>query len=191
MRLIACRSKNLSHSEKNYHVHEKEILALEDTLEEWRHYLLGADVRVFTDNSALTYLQKSPKPSPRQVRWLEKMQRYTLKIQHVPGRLISAADALSRHPVEESALALMVIEYSAKHSVSLVSVWFDGPICAPLRMGEEVSADWWSDYYADPVVRRKYFTRGTSSRMPELRDPTKWHQGRLWENDKIVVPLKR
>jgi hypothetical protein len=142
VRLIACRSKKLSPSEKNYPVHEKEMLALVDTLEEWRHYLLGADVRVFTDNSALTYLQKSPKPSPRQVRWLEKMQRYTLKIQHVPGRLNSAADALSRHPVEESVLALMVMEYSAKHSVSLVSVWFDGPICAPLRMGEEVSADW-------------------------------------------------
>ena len=31
---------------------------------------------VYTDNSALSYLQKNPKPSPRQVRWLEKMQRY-------------------------------------------------------------------------------------------------------------------
>ena len=48
------------------------------------------------------------------------MQRYTLKIQHVPGRLNSAADALSRHPVEELALALMVMGYSAKHSVRVV-----------------------------------------------------------------------
>ena len=77
MRLIACRSKQLTGAEKYYPVHEKEMLALIVTLEECRHYLLEVDVRVFTDNSALTYLQKNPKPSPRQVRWLEKMQRYT------------------------------------------------------------------------------------------------------------------
>ena len=104
VRLIACRSKKFTWAEKNYPVHEKEMLALENTLEEWRHYLLGADVRVFTDNSALTYLQKNPKQSPRQVRWLEKMQWYTLRIQHVPGRLNSAADALSMYPVEDSVL---------------------------------------------------------------------------------------
>jgi len=59
VRLIACRSKKTSSEEKNYIVQEKEM----STLMEWRHYLLGADVRVSIDNSALTYLHKSPKPS--------------------------------------------------------------------------------------------------------------------------------
>ena len=54
---------------------------------------------MYTDNSALSYLQKNPKPSLRQVRWLEKMQRYDLKISHIPGRSNSAADYLSRYPV--------------------------------------------------------------------------------------------
>ena len=58
MRLIACRSRKLSDAEKRYPVHEKEMLALVDRLEEWRHYLLGAEVRVYTDNLALNYLQK-------------------------------------------------------------------------------------------------------------------------------------
>ena len=80
LRLVACRSRKLSSAEKNYPVHENEMLAFADTLEEWRHYLLGVAVLVYTDNSALSYLQKNPKPSPRQVRWLEKMQRYDLKI---------------------------------------------------------------------------------------------------------------
>ena len=62
------------------------MLALVDTLEEWRPYLLGVTVLVYTDNSALSYLQKNQKPSPRQVRWLEKLQRYDLKISHIPGR---------------------------------------------------------------------------------------------------------
>ena len=76
------------------------MLALVDTLEEWRHYLLGEAVLVHTDNSALSYLQKNQKPSPRQVRWLEKMQRYDLKISHIPERSNVAAEALSRYPVE-------------------------------------------------------------------------------------------
>ena len=103
MRLVACRSLKLSSAEKNYPVHEKDMLALVGTLEEWRHYLLGVTVMVYTDNSALSYLQKNPKPSPRQVRWLEKLQRYYLKISHIPGRSNFAADALSRYPVDVEA----------------------------------------------------------------------------------------
>ena len=82
---------------------EKEMLALVDTLEEWRHYLLCVVVLVYTDNSALSYLQKNPKPSPRQVRWLEKIQRFDLKVSHIPGRSNVAADPLSRYPVGQEA----------------------------------------------------------------------------------------
>ena len=79
------------------------MLALVDTLEEWQHYLLGVAVLVYTDNSALSYLQKNPKPSPRQMRWLEKLQRYDLKISNIPWRTNVAADALSRYPVDGDA----------------------------------------------------------------------------------------
>ena len=97
---MACRNRKLSSAEKNYPVHDKEMLALVDTLKEWRHYLLGVAVLVYTNNSTLSYLQKNLKPSPRQVRWLEKLQRYDFIISHIPGRSNVAADALSRYPMD-------------------------------------------------------------------------------------------
>ena len=61
-RLVACRSRKLSPAEKNYPVHEKEMLALVDTLEEWRHYLLGVAVLVYTVNSATCRRTRSRRP---------------------------------------------------------------------------------------------------------------------------------
>ena len=97
--LVACRSRKLKQAERNYPVHEKEMLALVDALEDWRHYLLGSEIHVFTDNSALRYLQNNARPSSRQVRWLERLQLYSpLRIVHIPGTTNTAADALSRSP---------------------------------------------------------------------------------------------
>jgi len=116
---------------------------------------------VFTDNSALTHLQKNRKPSPRQVRWLEKMQSFTLKIQHVTGRLNVAADALSRNPVKELVLQCMVAEYVEKSGCNLVGLCFDKPIWVPMRVGTDGSEySWWHDYCTDTLIRRKYFTSG-------------------------------
>ena len=74
LHLVACRSRKLNAAQSNYPAHEKEIFALIDTLDAWRHYLLGSEVQVFTDNAALRYLQNNASPSTRQVRWLERLQ---------------------------------------------------------------------------------------------------------------------
>ena len=40
--LVAFYSKSLSPVERNYEIHNKEILTIIHTLEEWRHFLEGA-----------------------------------------------------------------------------------------------------------------------------------------------------
>ena len=54
LRLIACRSRKLHASEKNYPVHEKELLALVDAFIGWQHYLHGVTTHVYTDNTSLS-----------------------------------------------------------------------------------------------------------------------------------------
>ena len=82
------------------------MLAFFDTLEEWRHYLFCSEIHIFTDNSALRYLQNSALPSSRQIRRLEKLSVCTpLKIGHIPGKTNTAADALSRsHTLQEEVI---------------------------------------------------------------------------------------
>ena len=98
LRLVACRSKKLNPAQQKYPAHEKEI-SLSEALEDWRQCLLGAEVLVYTDNSALRFLQHIPRPAARKVRWLEKLQQFTTSktIVHIPCNQNTAADALPRN----------------------------------------------------------------------------------------------
>ena len=62
LRLVVCMSRKLNKHEVNYPVHEKELLALVESTTKWRHYLHGLPVIVYTDSSALKYLQTMAKP---------------------------------------------------------------------------------------------------------------------------------
>ena len=47
---VAYDSYQLNNMEKNYPVHEKELLAIIKSLKKWRSYLLGARVGIYTDH---------------------------------------------------------------------------------------------------------------------------------------------
>ena len=52
---VAFLSKSLNEVERNYEIHDKEMLAIIRTLEEWRHFLEGAQhtVEIWTDHKNL------------------------------------------------------------------------------------------------------------------------------------------
>jgi hypothetical protein len=54
---VACLSKVLNPVERNYEIHNTEMLAIIQGLEEWRHYLEGArhPVEIWTDHKNLEY----------------------------------------------------------------------------------------------------------------------------------------
>ena len=95
---IAFMSHKMSAAERNYPVHEQELLAIVQALREWRHYLHGAAFEVVTDHNSLKYLMTQPVLRPRQARWSELLQEFDMNIVHKPGKLNDAADALSRRP---------------------------------------------------------------------------------------------
>jgi len=67
-RLVAFLSKSLNETERNYEIHNKEMLVIIRKLENWRHLLEGArfKFKIWTDHNNLKYFMKVQKLNRRQ-----------------------------------------------------------------------------------------------------------------------------
>jgi hypothetical protein len=95
---VAFGSRKLTSAEKNYPTHDRECFAIVHSVTLWRHYIQGQPTIVYTDHASLLHLQSQKNLNQRQIRWLFKLQDFDLKFVHLPGRLNTVADALSRRP---------------------------------------------------------------------------------------------
>jgi len=95
-RPVAFYSRTLNAAEQKYAAHERELLAIIDTLRTWRAYLHGRPFTVYTDHYPLRYLETQKQLSQRQVRWLESIVSFDFKIIPIKGKTNKVADALSR-----------------------------------------------------------------------------------------------
>ena len=95
---IAFFSKSLSPVERNYEIHDKEMLAIIRALQEWRHFLEGArhKFEIWTDHKNLEYFMSSQNLNRRQARWSLTLACFDFVMQHKAGATMGKADALSR-----------------------------------------------------------------------------------------------
>jgi len=95
---VAFLSKSLSSVERNYDIHDKELLSIIRALEEWRHFLEGAQHKftIWTDHKNLEYFRTAKKLNRRQARWSLYLSRFDFNLLHRPGRSSGKPDALSR-----------------------------------------------------------------------------------------------
>jgi hypothetical protein len=108
-RMIAFESRQLKAAEKDYPVHDKELLAMKYALVKIRVGLLGSKPFViFTDHASLRTATQSPHLSQRMARWLSFFAEYNVEVKYKPGRQNGLADALSRRPDYELAHVTLV-----------------------------------------------------------------------------------
>jgi len=95
---IAFHSRTFNAAELNYDVHDKELLAIFEAFQKWRHYLEGTPtpVDVVTDHKNLEYFATTKLLTRRQARWSEYLSQFNLVIRFRPGKQSTKPDALTR-----------------------------------------------------------------------------------------------
>jgi hypothetical protein len=93
---IAFARRKLSDSKQNYNMIEREGLAMVYALQKFRHYLLRKHFQMFTDHSALKYLDNKPVLGGRIYRWLLLFQEFKFEVIFKPRKLNAGPDHLSR-----------------------------------------------------------------------------------------------
>ena len=99
---VAYFSKMMAPAECNYEVHDKEMLAIVRSLDQWRPEIHGAAsrVQIYTDHKALEYFMHSKQLTSRQARWAEALSEYYFTIMYRPGKENGKVDALTRREQE-------------------------------------------------------------------------------------------
>ena len=101
-RPVAYASTALTDMESRYAQIEKEALAITWACERFSNYILGKHISIETDHKPLvpilSYKLLDNLP-PRVLRFRLRMMKFDYTIQHVPGKFLYTADALSRAPI--------------------------------------------------------------------------------------------
>ena len=71
-------------AETRYETHNQDLLAIVETLKNWRHYLEGCkyEVLVLTDHNNLRRFMDTKSLSSKKVRWAQELSRYHFRIDY-------------------------------------------------------------------------------------------------------------
>jgi len=99
-RPVAFISKSLNKAERNYEIHDREMLAIVRCLDKWRHLLEGVQSKfeIWSDYKNLEYFMSSQKLNHRQARWAMYLSRFDFMLKHVLGSSVGKANSLSKWP---------------------------------------------------------------------------------------------
>ena len=91
-------SKSLMDTEQNYDIHDRELLTIIKTSWEWQHYVVGKQVKIWTDHKNLEYFMVKRDLNWRQARWSTELVDYNFTLHCKKGSSMRKADILSRRP---------------------------------------------------------------------------------------------
>ena len=98
-RVISYLSRQLKLHERNYPIHDLELVAVVFTLKVWRHYLYRKWCQIFFDHRSLKYITIQKELNLRQRRQIELIKDYDCTIEYHLEKDNVVADALSHKPI--------------------------------------------------------------------------------------------
>ena len=99
-RPVAFFSRTLNSSECGLHPVEKEAYAIVESLDTWKHFLLGQYFKLITDQRSVSFMFNQRNhgkiKNDKIARWRLKLSNFKFDVVYRPGKENHAADALSR-----------------------------------------------------------------------------------------------
>ena len=113
---IAFYSRKLNPAQTRYTTTERELLAIVETLKEFKNILLGQRIRVYTDHKNLTYKNFN---TERVMRWRLILEEFGPEFVYIQGDKNIVADAFSRlnlvdHPIQMSSSRTPSLHFMAE-----------------------------------------------------------------------------
>jgi hypothetical protein len=183
-RPIAFYSRKLNPAQTRYTTTERELLAIVETLKEYRNILLGHTIRVYTDHQNLTYKNFT---TERVMRWRLILEEYGPELIYTPGHTNTVADALSR------------LEIAAVQPTSTINLSFSALQLANAELLGHDKTDALADVYPLSYKLLASLQANDSSLQQALLRPNSPYSlhpfrggGKSYDlityNDKIVIP---
>jgi hypothetical protein len=113
-------------AEQNYDTYDRKLLAIVETMKQWRHFLEGVNHKVLIqcDHKKLEYFQTSKVLSRRQARWAEILSSYDFVIEHLEGKK-NPAGGPSRTPDYEIGYEHMMAKLLATLAATTITESYD------------------------------------------------------------------
>ncbi|UTT88940.1 hypothetical protein NDA17_004338 [Ustilago hordei] len=188
---VAFYSRKMSSAEKNYEIHDKELLAVVACLTQWRHMLAGLpnQLVILTDHEALKYFKSQRHITGRQARWAILLADFDFILQYRPGDKGGEPDALTRRTDMQPAgeeqdhnvrqlLPPRVFKETADHDSLLVAPMISMESIASKGLKDLVKIFQPLDQELQEIHRKKPF---------ELKDDL-WYSGGRLVIPKVIMP---
>ena len=98
--LVTYYSSTFTPTERNYDIYKREFLGVLKALKCFRPHIAAMEipVTIFTDHANLMHWKATRNVNRQVARWFAEIQDYNLTIKHVPGKIHTTPDMLSRPP---------------------------------------------------------------------------------------------
>ena len=119
-------SKTLNEAQRNYTTTVKELLEVVYALDKFRSYLIGSDIVIFTDHSALKYLLTKQNSKARLIRWVLLLQEFNIQIRDKKGVENIVVDHLSKLTIAQNTHNPPIFDEFPEKSLLTVSIvpWY-------------------------------------------------------------------